>query len=648
MKTNIRDEFNNYMKAMEMGTDQEDGSKLIAALENQRQGWHQHRSAEHDNQWRQNLAFYAGKHYVRDNGRNSNVYRVKLRENHTNNVINRMVSIFVQNMPITRVFPATDQNDDVQNAETCESYMKYFWRQKQLEQKYAKMVKYACIFGNAFSFRQYDPYASGSMYLSAGENDGQAAMRKWKGDIRVDIDDPMKIIVRPGIEEMEDMFDFFRSIPSNKQDLEAQHGKIEGDSVTALNAYSGNTRTDEEMTMVHHYYHKPTHWWEEGCYVSYAGKKILKASTYPYKTGKLCLDHLHFDKPPMRFYALSTIDQVIDLQEQLNRAASMIVEARNMIARPRWLVAEEAKVPGQSISDIPGSIVRYKKDGGAPIANVPSFNFAELAAHKGDVRNALELVSGMSSASRGEVPAATKTALALQLVLEQDRSQWAPFIKQFYQVIKNTNMGILEIAAEYFPAEDPRVIKIETNNMVGTKAFHGGMVPSPLDIELEDTNPLGWTSAGRIEATQSLYQSGIIKDPNTVLEMLKLNNTDPAFQFEHTNRQTARKENELLNKGEMVEVESEDFDPVHLDEHVKEMVSFNYKSKPRPVKDAFQAHVDAHKARMQPAPGAGAPPPRGAPTGQQGEALGGLAATAEISSASPDRMNELITSARSG
>lgn len=647
MKTNIRDEFLKYIKDQELGTEQNDGSKLIAALENTRQSWLQHRSAEHDNQWRQNLAFYAGKHYVRDSGRSSTAYRVRLRENHTNNVINRMVSIFVQNMPITRVFPATDENEDIQNAETCEAYMKYFWRIKQLEIKYAKMVKYAAIFGNAFAFRQYDPYAGGVMHLSAGENNGKEEMRKWRGDVRIDIDDPMKINVRPGIEEMEDMFDFFRSVPSNKQDLESTYGKIEGDSVSALNAYSGQTRQDDDLTMVHHYYHRPTHWCEDGIYVCYAGKKILKASTFPYKSGRLPIEHLPFDKPPMRFWALSTIDQIIDLQEQLNRAASMIVEARNMIARPRVWVSEEAKVPGQQISDIPGSIGRYKKDGGPPIFQVPSFNFNELSAHKGDVRNALQLVSGMSSASRGEIPAATKTALALQLVLEQDRSQWAPFIKQFYQVIKSSNLGILEIAAEYFPPGDPRVIKIDHNNIVGTKEFHGGMVPSPLDIELEDTNPLGWTASGRIEATQSLFQSGVITDPNQVLEMLKLNNPDPAFQFEHTNRQTARKENELLNKGLMVNVESEDFDPVHLDEHVKEMVSFNYKSKPQAVKDAFEAHVAQHKSRSQPP--AGAPPAPGVkPTAQGAEALGSMAQSQAVDATSPDRINKLLTSARSG
>lgn len=638
MKSRIKDEFYKYLKNPELG-----GDDLIAALEQTRQTWQQLRQQEHDQKWRQNVSFYAGQHYVRDYGRNSNQYRVKLRENHTNNVINRMVSIFVQNMPIVRVFPASDEYLDIQNAETCESYMKYFWRVKSLEQKFAKLVKYAAIFGNGFTFRQYDPYAGGMMQLSEEEAMGEARTRQWRGDIKVDIDDPMRINVRPGIEEMEDMFDFFRSVPSNKSDLESIYGKIESLPVTSLNAYNGSLRTDDDLTMVHHYYHKPTHWWEEGCYISYVGKKICKATTFPYKCGKLPLEHLPFDKPPMRFWALSTIDQIIDLQEQLNRAASMIVEARNLIARPRVLASEESKVPGQSFTDRPGDILRYKMAGGAPQLVVPPFNFAELAAHKGDVRNALGQVSGMSNASRGEIPAATKTALALQLVLEQDRSQWAPFIKQFYQVVKNTSQGILDIAAEYFPEDDPRVIKIEQNNIIGTKTFHGGLVPSPLDIELEDTNPLGWTAGGRIEAVQGLIESKIVTDQNQALEMLKLKNTDPAFQLEHMSRQTARKENELLNKGEMVAVEQEDIDPIHLDEHVKEAVSFNFKFKPKPVKDAILAHIQLHKDRMAQAAPPPAPP---APAGK--DALAGLADQTAPIPQGQENMAKLLASSRAG
>jgi hypothetical protein len=593
IENKIKDAFYKYLDNPDLEQD-----KLLSILEKTRQQWLQLRQNEHDNLWRQNISFYSGNHYIRDTGRNANQYRVKLRENHTNNVINRMVSIFVQNLPVTRIFPASTDYEDEQKAETTELYAKYFWRTKKMEQQFTKLLKYTAITGNGFIFRQYDPYAGGRIQMDESEI-GEQKIDVFHGDVKIDVDDPFRIVVRPGIDELDDMHDIIRSIPANKQEIEAIYGEVDSEPATSLNAYNGQLRTDDDILMVHHYYHKPTHWFEDGMYVCWAGKKILKAIKYPYTDGLLPVVHLPFDKPPMRFWALSEVDQIIDLQEQVNRAASMIVEARNLLARPRVLVSNEAQVPGQSITDRPGDIIRYKMAGGPPKFEVPNFNFTEMANHKADVRSALQAVSGITGASRGEIPAATRTALALQLVLEMDRSQWSPFVKTFYQCIQDTMLGVLGIAAQYFSEEDPRVIKIEHNNIVGSRAFHGGMVPSPLDIWLEDTNPLGWTAAGRIEAIQSLVQMGAIKDEHKVLEMLKLNNTDPAMAITNVNRQSALKENEEFNRGIMLDIMPEDDDAVHLDEHTKPVASFEFRSKPKAVQDAYIAHIEQHKQRVQ-------------------------------------------------
>jgi hypothetical protein len=68
-KDKIRDLF---FKFLEDNSQEQD---LIAAIEKQRQSWLQHRQSENnDERWRQNAAFYAGNHYVRDTGRNSNTF----------------------------------------------------------------------------------------------------------------------------------------------------------------------------------------------------------------------------------------------------------------------------------------------------------------------------------------------------------------------------------------------------------------------------------------------------------------------------------------------------------------------------------------------------------------------------------------------
>jgi len=607
-RQSVRDAYTQYLKDPNLNE-----GKLVSCLENYRTDWLGERQGTHDSIWRDNLSFYAGNHYIRDRSP-SNGYRVKLRENHTNNIIQRMISVFVQNMPICRVFPSSVDRTDVDNAESTEFFGKYIWRVKKLEQLFIKYVKYTAIFGNGFIIPSYDPDAGGEISLDASETEsGDPEIRKYRGDIAFKVADPFKIIPRPGIEEMDDMYDIIHSDPVNKSYLEAKYGCVEADPAKGYNVYSGEMRKDEEMVMQHHYYHKSTPWFPEGLYVCWAGKKLLRVrKANKAESKRLPTIHLPFDKPPMRFWAISSIEQVMDLQEQLDRAASMIIEARNLIARPRVISSHEAAIPSQMITDRPGDHLRYKMAGGKPEFYVPNFNFSEMAAHKADVRNAMGQVSGISSASRGEVPQATRTALALQLVLEQDRSQYLPFIKTFHSTISDTMMQGFENAAEFIDSEDPRMVKIE--GVEGSKPFHGGMVPTPLDIYLEDTNPLGWTAAGRVEQVGHLIERGLITDRNQALEMLHINSPDPSYKTIRVSKQTASRENQQLRKGVFMEVMSEDIDPIHLDEHAHEMQGFAYKEYPRPVKDAFEAHVNLHKDRMQqgqaPAPGPGGGPPK--------------------------------------
>lgn len=611
-KYSIKDAANAYWK----NPDGMAGKKLLSCLENYRTAWLENRTQTWDRKWSNNVKFYGGKHYIRDIAVNrTSTYRVLIKENHVNNVVQRMISIFEQNMPITRVFPNSIDWYDVQNAKDTEEYIKYLWRKEKLKKKLSKLLKYTAVMGNAFAFYQWNPDKGGKMLLGKAETEsGESEVMEYRGDVDVQIEDPFRWCVRPGIDELDDMYDIIRSNPACKSLLEMVHGELKTDTAAIQNVTTGEVREDNDVVIQHHYFHKPSPWFEEGLYASWVDGKLLKAVPYPEEyQGKLPVVHLPFDKTPMMFWGTSSVEQVMDLQEQLNRAASMIVEARNLVARPRVAVANESKMPAQSLSDRPGEILRFAKDGGPPTFYVPPFNFAEMQAHKTDLRTALSLVSGVTTASRGEIPANARTALALQLILEQDRSQFLPFINAFHQTILDINEGILNVVASNIDEDDPREIKIEGQEH-GTRLFHGGMVPSPLDIYLEDTNPLGWTAGSRIESALELVKYGVEKDPNKVKEMLGMASTDPAYELLNINKQCQQREFEDLNKGIIVDIGHEDDDAIHLDEITKVMASYEFKSRPEPVRLAYADHAKKHKKRhatmmmgqqAQPQPGGG-------------------------------------------
>jgi hypothetical protein len=592
-RKSIRDAYAEFKKNPELKE-----QDLVKCLQNMKDDFQAERNQGLERIWRNNLAFYSGNHYVRDPLSSGSSYKVRVRENHTNNTISRIVSLVVQNIPIVRAFPASSDYMDVQNSDNTEAYLKYFARVQKQEEKIARLVKNSCIFGSGFGFRSWDPDAGDKIMLykeETGEKEDIETM--FKGDIRLDIDDPFKVFVRPGIEFIDDMYDFVRSVPASRSAIEDKYGPVPSEPVKTMNAYTQRIRESDDIVLVNHYYHKPTAWFEEGLYACWVGSKLLKVRPAKACEKRLPLYHLPFDKNPMSFYGTSSIEQIMDLQEQLNRASSMIIEARNLVARPRVFASNEAKIAAQSLSDRPGEITRYALAGGPPQFVVPSFNFAEMAEHKSDIRAAIGQVSGITTASRGEIPAAARTALALQLVLEQDRSQYAPFIKTLFQVVLDIAYGVLETAADYIDEDDPRTIKVEGVNS-DSRTFHGKMIPSPLDLYLEDTNPLGWTAGSRIENTLQLVQYGVIKDPNQVLEMLKLNSPDPAFEMQKIQRRTQQKEMDLLNKGQLVKIGTEDDDAIHLDEITKVVAGFDFRFRPQAVQDAYLDHVKQHKERF--------------------------------------------------
>ncbi len=620
MSKKLQDAYLKYVNSN--GADFED---LLSVVNNYKEAWVRDRQMNFDKRWQQQRAFYSGDHYVRSSEQLSG-YRVRLRENHLNNTVQRIVSIFVQNLPVVRAFPATDSYQDVMNAEATEMFCKSYWRKNQLDLKFGDLIKRGCIFGNGFVYTSFDPDIRGTMSLDSNETQsGDPEVMEFRGDIKTRIESPMMYAFRPGIYSLEDHYDMVRMEPVSKSDMEAKYGQIDSEPVKIYNAQTGVSRFDDETAIKNEYYHKPTSWFPEGLYVCWAGKKLIKANEYPYDDKQLPIDHMCFDTVPDTFWALSPMEQLMDLQEQLNKASSMIIEARNLVARPRVYVTHESGITSQSLSDRPGEIMRGKAAGGKPEFYVPQFNFGEMAAHKGDLRGALGMVSGVTGASRGEIPAATKTALALQLVLEQDRSQFLPIIKRFHGCIQNSMYKALSRAAQYIPENDPRVIKLEGKDG-SAKMFHGGMVPNPLDVYLEDTNPLGWTAGGRAESIQNLVSAGLIKDENKALEMLQLNLTDPAYELQKINRQAAQKEIEVMTNGKPLEIGPADVDSIHDEEHSKFIGSFNFRSLPEVVQGIHVAHWQAHKNRMAQSMPPGPGGPGGGVQDIEGNLSAGLAA----------------------
>jgi hypothetical protein len=217
-KQSVRDAYAKFKENPELN-----GDALLKAVNTYRDEWLNERKKTQDTQWRQNTAFYAGDQYCRIPSPRPGTYRVRLRENHTNNIISRTLSIVSQNMPIPRVFPNSTDAEDQQNSDTTEAWIKYNWRIKRIEELQLKCLKYALIFGSGFRYRAWDPTRGGRIRLNAGQTEsGEEETKLYRGDIALSVDDPFKLVFRPGIDELSDMWDFLPLRARQPRDARSQ------------------------------------------------------------------------------------------------------------------------------------------------------------------------------------------------------------------------------------------------------------------------------------------------------------------------------------------------------------------------------------------------------------------------------------------
>jgi hypothetical protein len=576
--------FDDSMKGVSSIADEE----LIKCLLGMKEGWLDYRKQNYDSQWLTNLAFFSGDHDVRLRKARSGQYRVRLKENHIPNIVNKTASLFIQNIPACKVMPMSTKPNDVSNAELCNAYLKHFWFKNNVDATLRRAIKNLCIFGNAFISLKYE-----EQEMLAGIEQSPFI----KGEIILTCEDPFKVILRPTTEDFAEAKDFIKMTSVSKYFIKKKYGVTKTDDVNIYLPTTNGSKVDEENCVVYEYYHLPTTYCPTGMYVVWTGKTILEKHEYPYHYNRLPLYHMVYNQIPTRIYGGSQLEDLIELQEQLNRGISMEVENRNIMANPMFLVPKEAEIPKEAIVATPGAIIRYANNV-APTAVIHGFNFGEINASNTIKRETINQLSGAGGAGGGGIPSNINTAQAYQLFLEQNRSIFVPVIKDLQGMVLNMNEGILNIARSHLDENDKVLIRLKEDE--DPAVFSKTAIPDQIDVRLENVNPLFWTEAGKKEEIMELIKMGIVTDKQQALKMLQLNITDPVFETLDINRKSAQKEIEQMNLAIPQTVGPADMHSAHLDEHDKVIARYSFRSLPEQVQAIHLAHREQHLAMMSP------------------------------------------------
>jgi hypothetical protein len=126
------------------------------------------------------------------------------------------------------------------------------------------------------------------------------------------------------------------------------------------------------------------------------------------------------------------------------------------------------------------------------------------------------------------------------------------------------------------------------------------------DVYLENENELLYTNRQKKEMIFKLYESGLLTDEDgklrpsikeKVLSLLGYKELDYQKGLARLQEEKAQKENDSLRK-ESVPIDEIDDDSIHVDEHVRYVLS-EFSSLKEEQKQRFYQHIKEHKNRIK-------------------------------------------------
>ena len=471
-------------------------------------------------QWFLNIAYLAGKHYVKYNEalrklieiRDVPSWRVRMVVNILAQHFQTRLAKLLKARPICNVMPASQERRDELAAQVGQTVLEYYDGELNTPQTHTRMWSWVLSCGTAFKH----PY--------------------WEEDLIIDVVSPFEMVFDPTASRVEDAHWCIRTrtykpeVLKEKFDLkeieaseeEMPYGVIEQQLVNLMlkTPFKVESETEKCVT-VHELWEKPSKEYPRGRHIIATKSEILASEDIP-KEYEGELPFIKYDdlQLPGRFYGRSFLEDILPLVKELDRILSQIIEAKNLMSKPKWLIPVQSGLSDDALTSEPGEKIKYNP-GGKPEAWSPHvitpelFNLVELIIHL------IQDVSGQHEVTKAQVPTGVTSGRAISFLQEQDDSRLQPILYNFESSYERECKMILNIVKT-------RMSEKKTVSIIGKHKKHEVLEWKKADLQGEWTVKVQAGSAyPRYKVTWQSYildifKLGIIQDPDKILKLLEI------------------------------------------------------------------------------------------------------------------------------
>ena len=546
------------------------------------------------------------------------------------------------------VLPATADSEDAQIAELDKSVLKNYWSTLKMTEKFLDLLEWMVYTGSAFGKVCYDPDLGEELLVTpqdlAEENYSEGTpqfdeynkylRKKFKskfkteddykyiklGDVDLRVVSPFDIVIDPLALHMRDAkwlietsVDYIDNIKAKwGVDVKAESLNNSGYTNFANKLRNISTRGStvetvaNDVAYVHQLWIKPCEKFPNGAEYILCQNKVLKEGDNPYSHRKI--PYVYFGEIPVkgRFWCTSTVEQLIPSQANYNRTKSQLIENRNLMSRPKWLVPKTAKIANNAITSEPGEVIEYNPAGGKPeqiaAPGIPSYVENMLIQDRAD----LEDISGVHEVSKAQAPGEVRSGRGILALIEQDETRIGPQYVKLDSCLEELGSLVLSTAAQYVKEE--RIAKMlgedDSLNIFGWNGQqligknYGRPGVNYFDVRVKSLAGLPNSRAAQMELLETLMNNGVLNpetDRELIFKLINIGQVNKQLDKARTHRTKALQENLILAQGQEVPVFVWQDHKAHLEILDEFRCSSKYEILPDEIKQLFLLHEQKHK-----------------------------------------------------
>lgn len=573
---NLETSSPNSVSTPELTRDPKKDAALVAWLDGEFKKAKDARARD-ERQWFINLAFYFGKQniqIIQTPGSVQNYklftppapyYRARPIINRIRPLIRTEVSKLTSQKPSAFVVPSSSEDRDLYAANAGEQIWDSLYHQKHLQKVLRRAAWWASTTGNGFIKSYWD------------EDTPDPNTDGLNGDICYEVISPFHIFV-PDLKlaDIEDQPMVMHAVTHNIEKLEMIYGKeiVQADKkteqlnehfVSAMGIDTNQLKKTDTVTVIEAWI-KPNQYkmFPDGGMLTVAGDQVLLMEPgWPYEHKKYPFVHIQHIETG-KFYAESTITDLIPLQKEYNRTRGQIIEAKNKMAKPQ-LSAEMGSLDVTKMTSEPGQVVLYRPGFQAPqpipLQSLPSYVLEEQDRIKMD----MDEISGQHEVSRGQAPTGVTAATAIAYLQEQDDTK----LSSTYDSIEEAMEKLAHLTLVYVKQfwDTPRMIKVTgADQSFDVLAFQGSDLRDNTDIRMEAGSALPTSRAAKQAFVMDLMKMGFI-DPNKGLEVMEIGGINKIYEQVQVDVRQAQRENlRMAQATEQLLAEHEQAEMMKLEE----------------------------------------------------------------------------------